>query len=161
MVAGNIIIDDAKIGGITPAVFTFKGRWVLCPPYTFRPTTLLAYWTGIRLWDRSIKQINPITATIITKRNITRARCISPVRIRLNVSIMAEGILATMPAKIIREIPLPTPLSVICSPSHIRNTVPDIKVRALKSRKGQPGSATTGAPPGAVRLSRVMAIPSP
>ena len=29
-----------------------------------------------------------------------------------------------MPAKIISEIPLPTPRSVICSPSHIRNIVP-------------------------------------
>jgi hypothetical protein len=25
-VAGNIIIDEAKIGGITPDVFTFNGR---------------------------------------------------------------------------------------------------------------------------------------
>jgi hypothetical protein len=29
IVAGNIIIDDAKIGGITPDVLTFNGRWVL------------------------------------------------------------------------------------------------------------------------------------
>jgi hypothetical protein len=29
IVAGNIIIDDAKIGGITPDVFTFNGKWVL------------------------------------------------------------------------------------------------------------------------------------
>ena len=43
MVAGNIIIDEANIGGITPEVFTFKGRCVLCPPKTFFPTTLFAY----------------------------------------------------------------------------------------------------------------------
>jgi hypothetical protein len=32
MVAGNAIIDDAKIGGMTPAVLIFKGMCVLCPP---------------------------------------------------------------------------------------------------------------------------------
>jgi hypothetical protein len=32
MVAGNMMMDDAKMGGITPAVFTFKGKWVDCPP---------------------------------------------------------------------------------------------------------------------------------
>ena len=37
---------------------------------------------------------------------------------------MAAGRPATMPAKMIREIPLPMPRSVICSPSHIRNMVP-------------------------------------
>ena len=26
-VAGNKMIDDAKIGGITPDMFSFKGRW--------------------------------------------------------------------------------------------------------------------------------------
>jgi hypothetical protein len=26
IVAGNMIIDDANIGGMTPAIFTFKGR---------------------------------------------------------------------------------------------------------------------------------------
>ena len=29
---GNIKIEDAKIGGITPEVFSLRGRWVLCPP---------------------------------------------------------------------------------------------------------------------------------
>ena len=32
IVAGNRMIDDAKIGGITPAMFSFKGRCELCPP---------------------------------------------------------------------------------------------------------------------------------
>jgi len=31
-VAGNIMVEEAKIGGITPDVFIFKGRCVLCPP---------------------------------------------------------------------------------------------------------------------------------
>ena len=36
------------------------------------------------------------------------------------------GILATIPAKIIIDIPFPIPLSVISSPSHIRNAVPAV-----------------------------------
>ena len=55
MVAGNMIIEEAKIGGITPDVFIFKGRWVLWPPYILRPTTRLAYCTGIRRCPRSMK----------------------------------------------------------------------------------------------------------
>ena len=59
--AGNIRIDEAKIGGITPAVLTLSGRWVVCPPYIFRPTTRLAYCTGIRRWARSKKMITATT----------------------------------------------------------------------------------------------------
>ena len=40
----------------------------------------------------------------------------------------AIGKLATMPAKMISEMPLPTPRAVICSPSHIRNIVPPVSV---------------------------------
>ena len=32
IVAGNGMIDQAKITGITPAVLTRSGMWVLCPP---------------------------------------------------------------------------------------------------------------------------------
>ena len=38
--------------------------------------------------------------------------------------MIALGTLATMPPKIISEIPLPIPFSLISSPSHIRNAVP-------------------------------------
>ena len=42
---GNARIDEAKITGITPPVFTLSGMCVLDPPYIRRPTTRLAYWT--------------------------------------------------------------------------------------------------------------------
>ena len=32
MVAGKIRIEDAKIGGMTPDVLIFSGRWVDWPP---------------------------------------------------------------------------------------------------------------------------------
>ena len=45
-----------------------------------------------------------------------------------------------MPAKMISDIPLPTPRSVICSPSHMMNPVPVVSVRTVMNRKPQPGS---------------------
>ena len=54
-----------------------------------------------------------------------------------------------MPAKMISEMPLPMPRSVICSPSHMMNAVPVVSVIIVISRKPQPGSSTTDAPPGA------------
>ena len=38
----------------------------------------------------------------------------------------AAGSRATMPLKMMSEVPLPTPRWVICSPSHIRKTVPAV-----------------------------------
>ena len=38
IVAGNIRIEEAKIGGITPDELILRGRWVLCPPYILLPT---------------------------------------------------------------------------------------------------------------------------
>src|ERR1041385_4212583 len=46
-VAGNRIREEAKMTGMTPAVLMRRGMWVDCPPYIRRPTTRLAYWTGI------------------------------------------------------------------------------------------------------------------
>jgi hypothetical protein len=72
IVAGNMMIEEAKSGGLTPAVFIYKGRWVDCPPYTFLPTTLFAYCTGIFLCPLSSKIMPATTATIITVRKITK-----------------------------------------------------------------------------------------
>ncbi len=55
---------------------------------------------------------------------------ISPVltELALKVRPHAPGSPATMPERISIEMPLPTPRSVICSPSHIRNMVPVVIV---------------------------------
>ena len=37
-VTGSSSIEEAKIGGITPAVFSFSGRCVLSPPNIRAPT---------------------------------------------------------------------------------------------------------------------------
>ena len=48
-----------------------------------------------------------------------------------------------MPAKMISEMPLPMPRSVICSPSHMMKAVPVVSETIVNSRKPQPGSVTT------------------
>jgi hypothetical protein len=43
-VVGSNSSDEAKIAGITPAGFTFSGRWLDPPSYTFMPTWRRGYW---------------------------------------------------------------------------------------------------------------------
>ena len=52
---------------MTPAVLTLSGRWVDCPPYTLRPTTRFAYWTGMRRCERSMNITKKMTAIINTR----------------------------------------------------------------------------------------------
>ena len=81
IVAGNARIDDAKMTGMTPPVFTFSGMCVLDPPYIRRPTTRLAYCTVTRRCPRSTKMIAAITSAITTIRIRTRISPSCPVRI--------------------------------------------------------------------------------
>ena len=71
--------------------------------------------------------------------NATR-KCMAPVLTNSSVPPIALGSPAAMPAKIIRDIPLPIPRSVICSPSHIKNIVPVTNVITVVSRNMGPGS---------------------
>src|SRR5207245_10912488 len=64
---GKASIELAKMTGITPPALTRKGRCVDCPPITLRPTTRLAYCTGIL---RSARSTNTMNAT--TDRKSTR-----------------------------------------------------------------------------------------
>ena len=63
----------------------------------------------------------------------------APVRPCSSVSPIALGSPAAIPAKMISEMPLPSPRSVICSPSHIRNIVPVTSVTADTMRNVKPG----------------------
>ena len=63
-------------------------------------------------------------ATSNTKINIIIIVDIAPVLPNSNVVTNALGISATIPEKIINDIPFPIPLWVICYPNHIKNIVP-------------------------------------
>ena len=74
------------------------------------------------------------------------------------MSITARGKPTTIPAKMIRLIPLPTPRSVICSPSHMMKAVPVVSVSTAISRKPQPGESTMWNWFASVSRSRYTAI---
>jgi hypothetical protein len=44
-----------------------------------------------------------------------------------------------MPAKMMSEMPLPMPRSVICSPSHMMKAVPAVREMTVSRRKPSPG----------------------
>ena len=44
-----------------------------------------------------------------------------------------------MPAKMMSDMPLPMPRSVICSPSHMTKQVPVVSVSTVISRNASPG----------------------
>ena len=74
---------------------------------------------------------------MITRRPTTNQFRV-PALTRVRVAEIALGSLATMPANMMREMPLPMPFSVICSPSHMRNEVPAVRVSMVMSLKPQP-----------------------
>src|SRR3989304_2843028 len=92
MVAGNIIMDDANIGGITPAVLSLRGRGWEPPPMTFLPTTLFGYCTGLLLCPVSTKNIKATTPSIIIIKASIKRKFNSPVLTRVTVLPTADGI---------------------------------------------------------------------
>ena len=51
-----------------------------------------------------------------------------------------------MPAMMISDTPLPMPRLVICSPIHIRNSVPPTRLIVAATRNSMPGSTTAPMP---------------
>ena len=70
----------------------------------------------------------------------------APVRPNSNVVLNAAGSWETIPVKIIKDIPLPIPLCVTCSPNHIKNNVPLTKVMTVINLKYMPGLVTALTP---------------
>ena len=89
---------------------------------------------------RSMNTTKAITATTITITPMITGVEMAPERPWLKNWASAAGISATMPTKMISEMPLPMPRWVICSPSHIRNIVPPTSVITTDRRKKRPGS---------------------
>ncbi len=79
------------------------------------------------------------TTTIKASSSRMRIRPICPRRICSNVAMTARGRPTTMPAKMMSDIPLPMPRSVICSPSHMMNVVPVVSVSTVINRNIRPG----------------------
>ena len=86
-----------------------------------------------------MKTMKPTSATVKTAKKMISSGLVAPVRACSRVWPMMVGKRATMPAKMISEMPLPTPRLVICSPIHISSMVPPVSVITAPMRKNKPG----------------------
>ncbi len=112
--------------GMTPAWFTLSGMYVELPPNILRPTIRRAYWTGIRRWACSMK----MTAATMT-RPITRTMPKVHQPLSWPTAHMVAGKVAMTWVKIMIDMPLPTPRSVMSSPSHMITAVPAVMVMTM------------------------------
>ena len=135
----------AKMTGITPLMATLTGRKVLWPPYILRPTTFLAYCTGMRRSASFIKTMTQMTTRNSTTNSGARTRYWPAVEALSIPSCMychtvpkVTGSRATIPANRMMEMPLPTPLSLICSPIHMIRAVPAVKVSTMTKATNTP-----------------------
>jgi hypothetical protein len=97
----------------------------------------------MRRWPFSMNTTTPVTSTTTANTMIAAKTVIAPVRTSSSVPPIAAGSPATIPAKMIMEMPLPMPRSVICSPSHMRKSVPVVSVITVVMRNMKPGSSTS------------------
>ena len=86
--------------------------------------------------------MNATSATAAIMETISINGLVAPVRADSRDCPQICGKRATMPAKMISEMPLPTPRLVICSPIHIKRIVPPVSVTTAVMRKNIPGSKT-------------------
>ena len=108
-----------------------------------------AYETFPQLGAREGKNLKYATVFYEGQHNDSRTNIaiiinveIAPVLPNSKVVTSALGISATIPAKIIKDIPFPIPLWVICSPSHIKKIVPATIVVTVDILKKIPGLIT-------------------
>ena len=73
-----VVGTKANVKGITPEMLILSGRCDDWPPYTFLPTTRLAYWIGILRWAVSKNTIMATTPNIISSMIGTKIIGISP-----------------------------------------------------------------------------------
>ncbi|OPZ87440.1 MAG: hypothetical protein BWY76_00455 [bacterium ADurb.Bin429] len=84
------------------------------------------------------RKINAITAMLTVA--IATLDC---ARATVKICRIVVGRLIMMPAKMMSEMPLPMPLSVSCSPIHIRNDVPAVITSTSGTTPRIPSGAVT------------------
>ena len=114
----------AKMIGMTPAMVTLSGRYWVWPWYMRRPRTRLAYWTGIRRWPSLTHTTPAMTRMAMMMNGTIRAQPSGPEM----TGAAWCGMRPTIPAKMMKLMPLPMPRSLISSPSHISRMVPAVKL---------------------------------
>ena len=124
---GKLMSANAKMRGITPPPAILMGMTVDCPPYILRPFTCFAYCTGMRLSERSTATIAVNSRMVSTKKpSSIHSALRSPPNRSPNFSTMVMPAVEMMPTKIMSEMPLPTPYSVILSPMNMTSMAPAV-----------------------------------
>ena len=90
-VIGSNSSEEAKIGGITPALFSLSGRCEASPWNMRLPTWRLGYCTSSRRCARSMKTMNAITTTAMTSSAMISAVDSAPCRPSSSVPTSACG----------------------------------------------------------------------
>jgi len=139
MVAGKARIEEAKITG-SPRRVHLERHVRGLPAHHRRPTTRLAYCTGMRRSPRSTSTMNATTAVIKTSTMINCSALHSCVIKGVDVEIL-NG--ARQPhhnaVKMMRDMPLPTPRSLICLAQPHDERVPVVSEMMVSDTKPMPG----------------------
>src|SRR5690606_25231018 len=123
---GRYSSDDPKITGMTPAWFTFNGKYVEVPPYIRRPIIRLAYCTGIRRWACSM---NTTVAKTATANAHTTPNTSGPCWLKMLTP--SAGTRDAIEVKISSDMPLPIRRSVISSPMQLSSAAPAVVVTTV------------------------------
>jgi hypothetical protein len=108
-VSGIRSSDEAKIGGITPAVLILIGRCDRSCCIIPRAVWRFGYWISTRRCALSMKQMKATRPRARKTMPATSIGFIVPVRPPSNSCATAWGKRATIPAMMISETPLPIP----------------------------------------------------
>ena len=93
-----------------------------------RPTMRLAYCTGMRRCDCSTNTTSAMTSTTIAMTTMNFEGAVVATRDRPDGAV---GKLAAIDVKMSSDMPLPTPRSVMSSPSHMIRPVPAVMVMTM------------------------------
>ena len=124
---GKEMIAKAKMRGMTPLPEIFMGMTEDWPPYILVPRTCFAYCTGILRSARSTKTMQKNTTTASTRKPMTSKRGATLFAVmEVSLSRMESPAVEMIPTKMMSEMPLPTPYSVMRSPSHMTSMAPAV-----------------------------------
>jgi hypothetical protein len=103
---------------------------------------LRGIWTGSFRAAMVMATTPAVTPSMTSSRMISMTGLSTPVMVASQVRTMAVGKPSMMEKKISSDMPLPIPCSVICSPSHMMNIPPTVRIMVVVSMKKMPGFRT-------------------
>ena len=142
--AGTNMMAEAKMTGMTPAVFTLKGRKLDWPPITLRPTTRLGLWRGMRRVPWSMNMMKAVMASTTSDDDRLHGDAALAAGDHLDLAEDGAGEVGHDADEDDEGDAVADAAGVICSPSHMMNMVPVVRVRThIRVKPNLPMPATT------------------